>query len=242
MLVIDNPPMNALSFSLQGELEVILGEIAANDGIRAVIVASSSNKVFSAGAEISELDRLRDPLEADNVVGRLHEIFDRLERLPQPTFAAIEGAAVGGGTELAMACTFRVAGRSSKLGLPEVRLGLIPGGGGTQRLPRLVGDATALELILTGRVLTADEAHELGLVHRVVDVGQALPSAVEWATEVAQNPRVAVQAAKRAILMSRTADGYAAERSSFVRCCTSDDMAEGVEAFLAKRPPSFTHR
>ncbi|MDP1794248.1 MAG: enoyl-CoA hydratase-related protein [Acidimicrobiales bacterium] len=242
LLLIDNPPMNALSFALQAELDDMLGELERRNDVRAVVVAGADDRVFSAGAEITELDRLRDPDEAARIVARLHRIFARLEHLPQPTVAAIEGAAVGGGTELALACTFRVAGATARLGLPEVRLGLIPGGGGTQRLARLVGLAAALDLILGGRTLGAEDARAAGLVHRVADAGGARAAALEMAASLAALPRVAVQAAKRAVLAQGTDDGYAAELVAFVAAASSADMPEGVDAFLAKRLPRFTHR
>jgi enoyl-CoA hydratase len=242
VLVVDNPPMNALSFALQAELDEALAQLEQRDDVRVVVVAGANEKVFSAGAEITELDALRDPAEAARIVERLHRIFGRLEHLPQPTIAAIDGAAVGGGTELALACTFRIAGSSVKLGLPEVRLGLIPGGGGTQRLPRLVGVAAALEIILGGRTLGADEAVSVGLIHRVVDSGAARAAALEYASVLAAQPRVALQAAKRAVLAQGTEHGFATELNAFVAAASSDDMAEGVDAFLGKRPPRFTHR
>jgi enoyl-CoA hydratase len=240
-IVLDNPPMNALSFAAQEQLDEILRDVEQRDDVRAVVV-TGAGRVFSAGAEIGELEDLRRPGESRRIVARLHAILDRLEHLPQPSIAAIDGAAVGGGTELALACTFRVAGQSAKLGLPEVGLGVVPGGGGPQRLPALVGAAVALELILTGRLVAADEARDIGLVHRVVEKRGARAAASAWARELAARPKVAVQAAKRAVLAAGTDDGYAAEVDAFAAVAASADMLEGVNAFLEKRPPAFSHR
>lgn len=210
--------------------------------MRAIVIAAESDRVFSAGADIAELEELRRPGESARIVSQLHATLDRLERLPQPTIAAIEGAAVGGGTELALACTFRVASERARLGLPEVGLGVIPGGGGTQRLPAVVGISAALDLVLNGRVVDAREALEIGLVNRVVPPGEARAAAVAWASELAGRPRVAVQAAKRAVLAWRTSDGYASEVEGFAEVAMSEDMVEGISAFLEKRPPEFRHR
>lgn len=242
VVVLDNPPMNALSFAAQTQLDEVLGELERSADVRAVVVTGATARAFSAGAEISELPLLREPGQAERVVARLHAIFDRLERLPQPTIAAIDGAAVGGGAELALACTFRVAGEKARFGLPEVSLGVIPGGGGTQRLPGVVGRARALDLVLNARVIGADEAHALGLVHRLAPAGEARSAAASWAAELAARPRTAVQAAKRALLAAGRPDGFEVERSSFAEAAVSEDMREGVSAFLDKRTPVFRHR
>jgi enoyl-CoA hydratase/carnithine racemase len=170
---------------------------------------------------------------------------DRLARLPMPTIAAIEGNALGGGLELALCCDIRVASETSRLGLPEVRLAVTPGAGGTQRLPRVVGAARAKELILTGRVMTAAEAERIGLVSRVVPTGQALAAADEIAAEIAARGPVAVREAKRLIDLATEADlatGLAAELDASDRVFATDDVGEGADAFFAKREPQYRGR
>jgi enoyl-CoA hydratase len=245
-LTLANPPLNLVTRELLVEfgaaLEVL--EAASPGDVRAVVVTGEGDRAFSAGSHVREFESQRGP------DGRERHAFesgtaDRLARLPMPTIAAIEGNALGGGLELALACDIRVASESSRLGLPEVRLAVTPGAGGTQRLPRVVGVARAKELILTGRVLTADEAERIGLVSRVVPSGQALAAADEIATEIAARGPVAVREAKRLIDLATDADlatGLAAELDASDRVFATDDMLEGATSFFEKRDPEYHGR
>ncbi len=241
-----NPPLNLVTEDLLRELDAALAtlEAASADAVRAVVVSGSGDRAFSAGSHVGEFEAQRGP------VGRArHELESgvarRLAELPMPTIAAIEGNALGGGLELALCCDIRVASERAKLGLPEVRLAVTPGAGGTQRLPRVVGAARAREMILTGRVLTAAEAERIGLVHEVVPAGQAIARATAIGEEIALRGPLAVREAKRLIgIAEDTAidDGLAAELDASVRVFASDDMLEGATAFFAKRDPDYRGR
>ena len=241
-----NPPLNLVTEDLLRELDAALAtlEAASADAVRAVVVSGSGDRAFSAGSHVGEFESQRGPSgrarhELESGVAR------RLAELPMPTIAAIEGNALGGGLELALCCDIRVASERAKLGLPEVRLAVTPGAGGTQRLPRVVGSARAREMILIGRVLTAAEAERIGLVHEVVPVGQAVARATAIGEEIALRGPVAVREAKRLIGIAENAaidDGLAAELEASVRVFASDDMLEGATAFLAKRDPDYRGR
>ena len=241
-----NPPLNLVTEDLLRELDAALAtlEAASADAVRAVVVSGSGDRAFSAGSHVGEFESQRGPSgrarhQLESGVAR------RLAELPMPTIAAIEGNALGGGLELALCCDIRVASERAKLGLPEVRLAVTPGAGGTQRLPRVVGSARAREMILIGRVLTAAEAERIGLVHEVVPVGQAVARATAIGEEIALRGPVAVREAKRLIGIAENAaidDGLAAELEASVRVFASDDMLEGATAFLAKRDPDYRGR
>ena len=241
-----NPPLNLVTAELLGELDASLAALeAAEPGdVRAVVVTGSGERAFSAGSHVAEFEAQRGPGGRDRLAleGR---VSARLATLPMPTIAAIEGNALGGGLELALACDLRVASERAKLGLPEVRLAAIPGAGGTQRLARIVGLARAKELILTGRVLDAAEASRIGLVTEVVPVGGAVARAVEIGEEIAARGPIAVREAKRLVEASLDlpiADGLAAELEASVRVFATEDLAEGAAAFLAKRDPQYRGR
>ena len=245
-LTLANPPLNLVTRELLEELGAALDslEAAAPGDVRVVVVAGEGDRAFSAGSHVGEFESQRGPNGRER-----HALesgtADRLARLPMPTIAAIEGNALGGGLELALCCDIRVASETSRLGLPEVRLAVTPGAGGTQRLPRVVGSARAKELILTGRVLTAEEAERIGLVSRVVPAGQALAAADEIATEIAARGPVAVREAKKLIDLATDADlatGLAAELDASDRVFATDDMVEGAESFFAKREPEYRGR
>ena len=241
-----NPPLNLVTEDLLRELDAALAtlEAASADAVRAVVVSGSGDRAFSAGSHVGEFESQRGPSgrarhQLESGVAR------RLAELPMPTIAAIEGNALGGGLELALCCDIRVASKRAKLGLPEVRLAVTPGAGGTQRLPRVVGSARAREMILIGRVLTAAEAERIGLVHEVVPVGQAVARATAIGEEIALRGPVAVREAKRLIGIAENAaidDGLAAELEASVRVFASDDMLEGATAFLARRDPDYRGR
>lgn len=241
-LIFRNPPANTLSFDAQAKLLAVLEELESRTDVRVVTVESAVEGFYCSGAEITELDSLADPAQSRQIVARLHMMFSKLENLPQITVSVIDGVAAGGGAELALACDFRVARAGVKIGLPEVKLGLIPGGGGTQRLAHLLGARRALQLIISGKLLDADTAARMGLVDRVATEGTALEGARAWIAEFASFSGVALRAAKRAVYASAGSDGYGAEIEAFATCAASEDMAEGVAAFLERRPATFRHR
>jgi enoyl-CoA hydratase/carnithine racemase len=243
-LEINNPPMNLVTDALLNELDAALAtlEQCAPGEVRAVVVSGAGDRAFSAGSDVKNFE------SHTGAAGRPHftreeGIMSRLARLPMPTIAAIEQNALGGGLEIALACDIRVAAESAKLGLPEVRLAVTPGAGGTQRLPRVVGVARAKELALTGRIIDAHEAERIGLVSRVVASGQALAAAEEIANELADRGPLAVREVKRLIDKSVELDiesGIAAEIDASERVFNSADMLEGARAFFEKREPRYT--
>jgi len=241
-----NPPLNLITEALLEELEAALATLAASsaDEVRAVVVTGSGDRAFSAGSHVGEFEAQRGP------AGRARHALEQrvsstLADLPMPTIAAIEGNALGGGLELALACDLRIASSQARLGLPEVHLAVTPGAGGTQRLPRVVGVARAKELILTGRVLSAEEAARIGLVHEVVPAGEARSRADAVAAEIAERGPLAVREAKR--LIDRSLDvaldaGLAAELDASERIFATDDLVEGASAFFEKRDPVYRGR
>jgi len=241
-LELDNPPMNLITDDVLAEFEDALAmlEACAPGDVRAVVVTGSGERAFSAGSDVKLF-------EAHRASGRVHHareeaVMTRLAGLPMPTIAAIEANALGGGLELALACDIRIASDSAYLGLPEVRLAVTPGAGGTQRLPRVVGIARAKELTLSGRVIDAHEAERIGLVSRVVAAGKARAAADEMAANIAARGPLAVREVKRLIDQSADLDldaGIAAEIAASERVFASEDMVEGVKAFFDKRPPNY---
>jgi enoyl-CoA hydratase len=245
-LTLVNPPLNLVTEALLHELAAALDVLraAAPGDVRAVVVTGSGDRAFSAGSHVGEFESQRGPSGRER-----HELESgvarRLAELPMPTIAAMEGNALGGGLELALCCDIRIASERARLGLPEVRLAVTPGAGGTQRLPRVVGLARAKELILTGRVLSAAEAERIGLVHQVVPAGGALAAADEMAAEIALRGPLAVREAKRLIDHATDLDlasGLAAELDASDRIFATDDLLEGATAFLEKRDPEYRGR
>lgn len=245
-LTLVNPPLNLVTEALLQELGAALDTLAAAsaDEVRAVVVTGSGERAFSAGSHVGEFESQRGPAgwarhQLESGVAR------NLAHLPMPTIAAIEGNALGGGLELALCCDLRVASERARLGLPEVRLAVTPGAGGTQRLPRVVGVARAKELILTGRVLTAAEAERIGLVHEVVEAGQAVERAMAIGAEIALRGPLAVREAKRLIDLGADLpldDGLALELDASDRIFSTDDLLEGARAFFEKRDPAYRGR
>ena len=241
-----NPPLNLVTRELLEELDTTLAtlEQATPADVRAVVVSGSGERAFSAGSDVGEFEAQRGP-EGRQRHALEERVMSRLACLPMPTIAAIEGNALGGGLELALACDIRVASERARLGLPEVRLAVTPGAGGTQRLPRVVGAARAKELILTGRIIDAAEAERIGLVSRVVSAGHARQAADGIATEIAARGPLAVREAKWLIdtaLEVELETGLAAEIEASVRIFESEDMTEGADAFFAKRDPDYHGR
>ena len=239
---IDRPPANALARPVSLELSEAAAAVAEEDAIGAV-VGWGGEKIFAAGADIKAMVGY-GPDEIASDVGALEQACRDLEALPKITIAAINGFALGGGLELALACDFRYAAQDAQLGLPEIKLGIIPGSGGTQRLPRVVGLARARDLIYTGRRLLAGEALEIGLVDRVAPAADVYGLATHEARSFAEGPSLAYAAAKRALAAADRplAEGLAVEREAFVPLFATRDQEEGMRAFLEKREPRFGGR
>jgi enoyl-CoA hydratase len=235
---LDRPKMNALNAELLDELEAVAKELTAEPP--GAVVVWGGERIFAAGADISEFG---GPDKAREVTGRFHRVLDALAAVPRATIAAINGYALGGGCELALACDFRVVADNAKLGQPEVLLGIVPGGGGTQRLPRLVGPSRAKDLLYSGRQVGAEEALRIGLVDRVVPAAEVLDTALAWAAELAQGAVLAQGFIKRAVddgLDTTLADGNALEREVFVEVFRTEDAAVGVKSFLEHGPGQAT--
>jgi enoyl-CoA hydratase len=236
--------LNALNGATLDELEHAIATIGADGAIRAVILTGTGEKAFVAGADINELAR-QTPAGGHAMALRGQRLFDRIETLGKPVVAAINGFALGGGCELAMACTLRIAAENARLGQPEINLGLIPGYGGSQRLARLVGRGRALELLLRGHHITADEALRIGLVNRVVPLDRLGAEARSLAVELASKAPIAVRYILEAVhrgLDMPLAAGQALEATLFGLSASTEDMHEGTRAFLEKRKPEFKGR
>ncbi|MGA7841481.1 MAG: enoyl-CoA hydratase-related protein [Candidatus Acidiferrales bacterium] len=236
--------LNALNRRTMDELGDCLKKVRADDAIRVVILTGAGEKAFIAGADINELSQ-QTPVNGREFTLYGQEIIHRLETLGKPAIAAINGFALGGGCELALACTLRIASRNAKLGQPEVKLGIIPGYGGSQRLPRLCGKGVAHELILTGEMIAAEEALRVGLVNRVVEPGELLATAEAIAKKIIANAPLAVKYALEAVehgMEMPQEEGLYLEATLFGLCCATQDMREGTRAFLEKRPPKFEGR
>ena len=234
--------LNAMNAKVMAELLECFQAFQVDEAVRVVILTGSGEKAFVAGADINEL-AVQTPLEGKDTARSGQQLFDLIENLGKPVIAAINGFAVGGGCELIMACTLRIAAESARLGQPEVKIGLLPGYGGSQRLPRLVGKGRALEMILTGEPVTAPEAHRMGLVNQVVPAAELLTAAEKMAQKIIANAPLAIKFALEAInhgMEMSMAEGQFLEATLFGLCCTTADMKEGTRAFLEKRPAKFT--
>lgn len=242
ILTIDRPDkLNALNAQVLTELEHALGELEARDDVRALILTGSGPKSFVAGADIQELARVAGT-DGEAMARRGQRLLARLEAAPFVTVAAINGFALGGGLELAMACDVRLASEKAKLGLPEVTLGIIPGYAGTQRLPRIVGQGRALELIVSGQMIDAARAEAIGLVNRVVPPEALMEAAQDFAAAVAKVGPMAVRKAKWLVYYGQDVPferACEAEAAAFGILCTTGDKAEGTAAFLEKRAAEF---
>jgi enoyl-CoA hydratase len=236
--------LNALNRKTMDELGDCLKKVRADDDIRVLILTGAGEKAFIAGADINELSQ-QTPVDGREFTLYGQEIIHRLETLGKPAIAALNGFALGGGCELALACTLRIASRNAKLGQPEVKLGIIPGYGGSQRLPRLCGKGVAHELILTGEMISAEEAWRVGLVNRVLDSSELLATAEAIAKKIIANAPLAVKYAMEAVehgMEMPQEEGLYLEATLFGLCCATQDMREGTRAFLEKRAPKFEGR
>lgn len=236
-LRLDRPKVNALNEQVASEIGQAVEAARLNDEVRAVVVWGGE-RVFAAGADIKEMSGL-DATTMYRYIGRFQDVFTSLERLPKITIAAINGYALGGGCELALACDLRVAAEDAALGQPEILLGVIPGAGGTQRLPRLIGVGRAKELVYSGRMVTAEEAAGIGLVHEVVPPTEVYDRAKKLAASYAAGPTVALQAAKDVIQNGVDADmttGLLLERQAFAALFATEDQTVGMETFAEQGP------
>ena len=234
---IDRPKLNPLNEQVSREIGECVDQAAVDDAVRAVVVWGGE-KVFAAGADIKQMEE-QDTIRMFRWIGHFQDVFTRLEQLPKITIAAINGYALGGGCELALACDLRICAEDSQLGQPEILLGVIPGAGGTQRLPRLIGVSRAKELIYSGRFIDAQEALAVGLVNKVVPAADVYATATKWAERYARGPTVALMAAKQVIqngVDSDMATGLLLERQAFAALFSSEDQRIGMEAFIEHGP------
>jgi len=233
--------LNALNMATMEDLRRAFHDIKQDSAIRVVIMTGSGEKAFIAGADIGELAK-NDAVAAKEYTHRGQSVLNLIENLGKPVIACINGFALGGGCEIAMACTMRLASEAAKFGQPEVKLGIIPGYGGTQRLPRLVGKGLAMQLVLAGEMITAQEAHRIGLVNEVVAAADLIPRAEAIAQKIIANAPLAVQWAMEAVnkgMDMSLSEALYLEATLFGLCCATDDKKEGTSAFLEKRPPQF---
>jgi len=236
---------NALNYLAIDEALEAAGDADADGRVRVLILTGAGDKAFVAGADIEELRERNTLTELGRRSAQRRVLANLLETMSKPTIAAINGFAVGTGLELAMACTIRIASENAKFGQPEINLGIMPGNGGTQRLPRLVGEGRAMEIILTGELIDAQEAYRIGLVNRVVPQAELMHYVKDLATKLASKPPLAIKLAKDALhtgLSMSLNDGIEYENKLFAILCGSQDKQEGVNAFLDKRHPDFQGR
>jgi enoyl-CoA hydratase/carnithine racemase len=244
-VTVDNPPVNSLDDPTLEGLGEAARRLSGDAAVRAVVLTGAGERAFLAGADLRSLQHALGTPEMEAHMALTRPVFDAWRALEQPVVAAVQASAVGGGLEFMLVCDLIVADARARFGLPEVTLGLMPGGGGTQRLPRRVGWTAAAELLLLGGLVKAERARELGVVNVVAAEGEALSEAQALAERLAALPAVAVQSAKRALrqaLEPGLDEGLDAERELFLAVTASEDAREGAEAFLAKREPSFRHR
>jgi enoyl-CoA hydratase/3-hydroxyacyl-CoA dehydrogenase len=238
---LDRPPANSISPQVIEELARIWSHVDGSSDVRALVIASANPVLFCAGADIKAFTKM-DENKGKQLIDQGHALMRSFERSATVTVAAVNALAFGGGCELAMACDVRVAARSASFGQPEINLGIIPGFGGTQRLPRLVGESKALEMNLTGDPISAEEAYELGLVNRVVNDHELFDTALAWARNLSQQAPLAVAQIKQVSAASDLDEGIEAEKRGFAEVFASQDAREGIGAFLQKRSPRFKGR
>ncbi len=236
--------MNAISTQLVREFDVALDEIAKDEAIAAVII-TGTDKVFAAGADIKEIAEFKTPLDAHLFVTGVHALFNKIEQLEKPVIAAVSGLAMGGGCELALTCDIRIAAENAVFGQPEIKIGVIPGAGGTQRLPRLIGLGRAKEMLYSGDSIDAQEAYRIGLVNKVLPIASLMDEAKKIATKYAQQPGFALKITKMAVNQGMNMDLPSAlsyEARCFELLFSTEDQKEGMRAFNEKRRPTFKGR
>lgn len=242
IITINRPKvLNALNLETVAEIEAAVKQMGANEQVRVVIITGSGDRAFVSGADIAAMKEM-SVKDAAQFASTGHSCMNAIGALSKPVIAAVNGFALGGGTELAIACDIIIASENAKFGLPEVKLGLYPGFGGTQRLPRLIGNAKASELIFTGRIINAKEAFDFGIINRILPLDALMNEAMKIADEIAANSPVAVSKAKRVIrdgLAKNLPDALENERANFASLFETNDRVEGMSAFLEKRKPNF---
>ncbi|MBS3784726.1 MAG: enoyl-CoA hydratase/isomerase family protein [Anaerolineae bacterium] len=247
LLTIDHPPVNSFNKQVVTELGEAMDELLADDEVKAIVITGAGTNAFVAGADIPEIKELLqnagdEYAEAREFIERGQGVNLKIDTADKPVIAAINGFCLGGGLELAMACHMRICSDRARLGQPEINLGLIPGWGGTQRLPRIVGKAKALEMILTGDMITAQEAYRIGLVNKVVPAGAILKEARGLARKIVSKSKFPIAATLHAVTegLEKTVEGgLDTEKEQFVSLADTEDIREGVNAFLEKRQPEF---
>jgi enoyl-CoA hydratase len=244
LITINRPDkLNALNIQTRTEGAAALDELREDDEVRVVVITGAGEKAFVAGADIAEFEGRTAVTQRDVMTAR--SLFTAVDTFPKPVVAMINGYCLGGGCELALSCDLRIASEAARFGQPEIKLGIIPGGGGTQRLTRLIGEGKAMELILTGDMIDAQTAFQLGLVNRVVPAADLEPKTMEMANRIAEMSPVALRMAKEAVKAasrSNLDEGLRREVDLFALCFSSEDKDEGVRAFLEKRKPEFKGR
>ena len=240
-----NPPLNVLHPHMVAELDECFTGLATDAEVVAAIITGDGDRAFCAGFDIKEFPRMMEPGGAEPLANALHAGLGKIMDLGKPTIAAVNGLALGGGLEVAMACDMRVVAANAQLGQPEIKLGLFPGAGGTQRLPRLVGAGRALELMYTGDPIGAEEAHRIGLANRIAPQGEALSEAKALAAKITGMAGVALRYIQQAVHRGMSVslhEGLRIEADLFAKIFQTEDVREGVDAFINKRAPNFKHR
>ncbi len=244
-VLLDNPPVNILNQKVMQELNQLLDELREDSETKVILLTSQGTQAFIAGADIGEFRQITSGSQAEALARQGQEIFSKIENMPKPVIAAVQAVCLGGGNELVMACHIRIASDRARFGQPEINLGILPGFGGTQRLPRIVGLSKATEMILTGDMITAQEALRTGLVNRVVPDQDLLKQAKGLSKKIASKGMPAVKQILSLIDQSRRTPleaGLKEEAKAFGKICETEDMKEGVSAFLEKRQPQFKNR
>lgn len=245
VVTIDNPPLNVISKAIFEELGQVFSILKDDDSVSTVILTGKGSKAFAAGADIKEFPQLMGNPHMKEVVMQTHHVLNEIDDFPKPTLAVLNGMTFGGGCELALCCDIRIAESHATLALPEVTLGLFPGGGGTQRLPRLIGEARAKEMMYTGDTITAKRAEAMGLVNQVVDEGNGLSVAKKLAAKIAGHSLQSLSRIKKAIDEGSNLalqDGLKREIGLFVEVFQTEDIKEGVKAFIEKRKPQYINK
>lgn len=245
IVTIDHPPVNVMGTQVVEELDEIFAKLEQDDGVVAVILTGAGNKAFVAGADIKEFPQLIGRSDIQPDIMKIHRVLNKIDSFRKPTIAVLNGLTFGGGCELALTCDMMIAEEHAQIGFPEITLGLFPGGGGTQRLPKLIGAARAKEMMFTGAPITAAKAEQIGLVNYVVPTGEGLQSAKQLARKISRHSLPALSRVKQAIDagVNQTLEaGLAKEVELFEEVFQTEDIKEGVKAFMEKRHPVFTHK
>lgn len=245
IVALTNPPLNVLHPQMGAELDECFSGLATDPEVVVAIITGQGERAFCAGFDIKEFPRMMEPGGAEALANQLHKALLKIDNLGKPTLAAVNGMAFGGGLEVALACDLRIVAANAQLGQPEIKLGLFPGAGGTQRLPRLVGEGMAKEIMYIGDPISAEEAHRIGLANQVVPAGEALAAAKAMGQTIASRAGVALRYIQQAVdrgLSTSLEDGLKIEADLFAKVFQTEDVREGVDAFINKRPPNFRHR